>query len=638
MLGSKVLIGGNGNYNYIWQYSLDENNDWINIDTHNDTICWPGIVQDTTSIRRVVISGACYDTTNLSSDIIGLPQIENNIIASEQLICYKERPNLLTGNSPQNGLGPGSYIYLWQKRSDAENWTDIPGATGINYQPDALTDTTFYRRIVLSDDCLDESDSVMIAVIPDIGNNKIENDLPIYTCFNTAPYQIIGSEPNGGAGAGTYYYQWQDSIIGGTWQDIVESSTGKNYSPPELTDTTFYRRAVESSVCRDTSSEGKIKILDLPIGIIETITDTVCSGDDVTLNFNISDIGAFPLRLYYYNGVNNTQLTIENPGSNPVTVNPTTIESDSTYLYTIYEIIDDSACVATSKLGTTTIEVYGNPVANVEYDIDSSCLHEYVLKANKTFNESYAEWTQIDPSDGISTFKDFNNPKDTVSVDVSGTYTYQWKETNWRCVDSVEVLITYYLPVQNVFGGRDTILNFIDEYELTGDYTDPDEGLGIVVPTEKWDISSFVSINDISALDRTITISNLPEYFGEKIMCIWKINKGVCEEVSDTVTLNVQDIFAPEKYGFSPNGDTQHDFLKFEGIEFAESIEFVVYNRWGVEVFSTDEKGVFEIGWDGKNNNGLELPDDTYFYILNYTNKSNKQQEPKKGFIVIKRN
>lgn len=637
--GTRIFVGGdNLNYNYIWQYSLDENNDWINIDNHEDTICWPGIVQDTTSIRRVVVSGACYDTTYLSPDIIGLPQIANNSISEDQLICFKERPDMLIGTAPENGLGPGSYNYLWQESSNAIDWIDISGATGINYQPDPLTDTTYFRRLVFSDDCLDESNSVMIAVIPDISNNILENEMPMYTCYNTAPYELVGSEPNGGAGVGTYNYQWQDSIIGGSWQDIAEASTGKNYSPPALTDTTFFRRAVQSSVCRDTSNAGKVKILDLPIGSIETISDTICSGDDVILNFDINNIGAFPLKLYYNNGVDNIELNIENPGVNQFTVNPITLETDSTYLYTIYEIVDDSGCVAVSKLGTTTIEVYGNPLAVVEYDVDSSCLHEYIFNATKTFNESDAFWTQIEPSVGTTTFTDINNPKDTVSVDVSGTYTYQWKETNWNCVDSIQVEITYYLPVQNVYGGEDTILNFVDEYILTGTYTDPDDGSGIVIPVEKWDISSFVSINDISTLDRTINIYNLPEYFGEKITCIWRVNKGVCEEVSDTVTLTIQDVFAPAKYGFSPNGDTQHDFLKFEGIEFAESIEFVVYNRWGVEVFSTNDKGVFEIGWDGKNNNGTDLPDDTYFYILKYTNKSNKEQEPKKGFIVIKRN
>jgi len=46
-------------------------------------------------------------------------------------------------------------------------------------------------------------------------------------------------------------------------------------------------------------------------------------------------------------------------------------------------------------------------------------------------------------------------------------------------------------------------------------------------------------------------------------------------------------------------------------------------------------------GWDGKNEKGYDLPDDTYYYILTVVNidpKTNKRiTNIHKGFIVIKR-
>ena len=76
---------------------------------------------------------------------------------------------------------------------------------------------------------------------------------------------------------------------------------------------------------------------------------------------------------------------------------------------------------------------------------------------------------------------------------------------------------------------------------------------------------------------------------------------------------------------FTPNGDGLNDtFRAFDRPNgkcprFVESIEFVVFNRWGgKEIFSYSTKGISEpnffIDWDGRDNNGKELPEGTYYY------------------------
>ncbi len=47
---------------------------------------------------------------------------------------------------------------------------------------------------------------------------------------------------------------------------------------------------------------------------------------------------------------------------------------------------------------------------------------------------------------------------------------------------------------------------------------------------------------------------------------------------------------------FTPNGDGNNDVFKPVGIKFQYMVEFRVYNRWGQEMFYTNNK---EIGWDG---------------------------------------
>ncbi|MCI5055037.1 MAG: PKD domain-containing protein [Flavobacteriales bacterium] len=62
---------------------------------------------------------------------------------------------------------------------------------------------------------------------------------------------------------------------------------------------------------------------------------------------------------------------------------------------------------------------------------------------------------------------------------------------------------------------------------------------------------------------------------------------------------------------FSPNGDGENDVLFVQGGPFKE-IDFVVYDRWGQQIFNAQNQGA---GWDGKFN-GREMPTGVYTYIL----------------------
>ncbi len=68
-------------------------------------------------------------------------------------------------------------------------------------------------------------------------------------------------------------------------------------------------------------------------------------------------------------------------------------------------------------------------------------------------------------------------------------------------------------------------------------------------------------------------------------------------------------IFLPN--AFSPNADGVNDVLFVRG-EFIERMEFMIYDRWGQEVFKSTNPNT---GWDGSFN-GNELPPDVYGYYL----------------------
>ena len=62
---------------------------------------------------------------------------------------------------------------------------------------------------------------------------------------------------------------------------------------------------------------------------------------------------------------------------------------------------------------------------------------------------------------------------------------------------------------------------------------------------------------------------------------------------------------------FTPNGDGSNDLYTPYPYCFIESIELLVFNRWGQLVFQTKDPN---INWNGENLKGKDLPSGTYFY------------------------
>lgn len=71
--------------------------------------------------------------------------------------------------------------------------------------------------------------------------------------------------------------------------------------------------------------------------------------------------------------------------------------------------------------------------------------------------------------------------------------------------------------------------------------------------------------------------------------------------------------------GFTPNGDGYNDTYIIMGLDQYPDNVFKVFNRWGNLVY---EKKDYDNLWDGKNNDGEELPDGTYFVIFEASDKS----------------
>jgi gliding motility-associated-like protein len=96
---------------------------------------------------------------------------------------------------------------------------------------------------------------------------------------------------------------------------------------------------------------------------------------------------------------------------------------------------------------------------------------------------------------------------------------------------------------------------------------------------------------------------------------------------SNTATTTVEVNELPIPSVITPNGDGKNDYFVIG--EIIGQVELIIFNRWGNEEYKNRN---YSNDWDGRNNKGADLPNDTYFYILKF-----KSGKIIKGSVLIKR-
>lgn len=100
---------------------------------------------------------------------------------------------------------------------------------------------------------------------------------------------ILGSQPT--AGQGNFTYQWQRKTYGKAWENIDENANDKNYIVGILTETTSFRRIVNSLAIKDTSNVVEMKVLKSKGGNITGKTEWLSSENDTLfLTSNVGEI------------------------------------------------------------------------------------------------------------------------------------------------------------------------------------------------------------------------------------------------------------------------------------------------------------------------------------------------------------
>jgi hypothetical protein len=664
---------GDGIYRYVWETREWDAGTWSNAGFPGRTAPDLAALDDTTMIRRIVLSGdddVCQDTSNMIS-IKVISQVNNNTITTSPFtVCQDITLPLLDAEAVTGG--DGTFGYLWE--SSATGTADwVPATGGVNntfedLDPGSLLQTTYFRRKAWSDAeravCLTISDTLLVTVQPRIDNNLISHPLN-YVCFD-GDLQVSGTDENstsvltGGAGP-PFNYSWQESTDPAFAVPSV-IGTGRDYLESNYTNQRFFRRIVTSGECADTTLPLEIVVKRLPFATLSLADGeylSPCEFDPVVFDLEFrgeEDVTAYTATIAFD--------TTGGSGSfsDLLTENPATMEhlpatDDSTvYTYYLSGVEDSNGCFAPadSMIGTVLIKVYQTPVSEIAVAPDSVCGPVVSLEAvSDRGGTGHWEKTAGLPS---VTFSQQNDEFSDATIDPLDTdeqeLTYAWILSTPRCSDTAYATVIHFLdPDPPPYFSRDTVpIYFADEYMLQA--LPPTAGSGT------WSVAegSFGYVDPASTTPETLATdlelsASLKDEDLNPNTFAWTVQNGACGPYRDEITIVRLDVTQYD--GFSPNSDDMlNRYYVMRGAGDAEDFVFTVFNSWGTVIKTISKSDAEMMGridqgsgpnavedelilWDGTAADGVTLvPDGTYYYNIKLM--IGDETYYKKGYILVK--
>ena len=307
----------------------------------------------------------------------------------------------------------------------------------------------------------------------------------------------------------------------------------------------------------------------------------VCSGSDLRLTASSGTS-------YLWTGPNDFKSTIQNP-----TIPKATSAMSGTYNVTVSNA---GSCLSTASTNVTVIPL---PEVRITSSGDPMCSGD-----KRTLSGT--------PSGG--TFSIVSGPGaisgNTLTASGEGMILIRFTFSDNCSNSATQEISVNVTPIAKA--GPDQFLEYEFETEMAAVETEGQRGIWSLV-------SGSGRIEDIKS-----PVTKITELGVGRNIFRWTVYYGSCT-ASDDVRIIVDDPFIPNV--ITPNGDGKNDYFKIKSLP--GRIELIVINRWGITEYSNSD---YKNDWDGKNDKGDDLKEDTYFIILNF-----ERGMTRKGTVLIMR-
>ncbi len=528
-----------------------------------------GIFTEDTDLMVVITDPVtmCTDTQTVSIDVT--EPIELETTSTDSSICGSAEFTIAATVSDEDAI----ITY-----SDDRDFGNVIG-TGPDFNfvvNEGTGDVTIYIRALNGNTGCEERDSVTVTYVPFM---PVDYDDVVQACFDKSVTITSTGELND-----NYTYQW-------TPADALDDATAANPTGVFTEDTELMVVVTDpATMCTDTQLV-MVSVAEEVTVVANPVDTTLCEPGQLTVT------GSSVNENLEYTWYSDADLENELATGPEFTIDATNVDQTIT-VYVLGR--DPNAVIDCSEAVPVTVRVSGISVALPATEV-AGCLGDRISLFPAGNVDGRYTYT-YDPADLVDT-ADPANPvyvgTESMTVNVTATDA----ASNCSITTPVDVTVTTVGPLEGtaedlvIVLGRDNVLTVTGCEDCDFTWTGPgdidaDGNMATVTPNEAGEEVTYTVTGTLNGCPATTTIT-------------FRVEDPVC---------TAERFFLPN--AFSPNGDNMNDEIRVRvPLGFEEAIgefRWIVYNRWGQEVFSSDN--ITET-WDGKAG-GDDLEPDVYGYWL----------------------